>query len=106
MMRPLLKRTSQQDRAKPITLSCREFNSASDGVCFVKQFLAVLAPQHQKENQVQSFTLTNFWITFLAFGNGAPDIFASLASVLNTKSPSAGLAFGALLGNYFSFYTG
>jgi hypothetical protein len=51
-MRPLLKRTSRQDRIKPITLSCREFNSASDGVCFVKQFLAVLAPQHQKENQL------------------------------------------------------
>ena len=52
MMRPLLKRTSRQDRTKPITLSCREFNSASDGVCFVKQFVAVIVLQHQKENQL------------------------------------------------------
>ena len=59
MMRPFRKRTSRQDRTKPITPSCREFNSASDGVCFVKQFVAVIVLQHQKENQVQSFTLTN-----------------------------------------------
>src|SRR6201988_1096998 len=59
MMRPFRKRTSRQDRIKPIAPSCREFNSASDNVCFVKQFVAVIVLQHQKENQVQSFTLTN-----------------------------------------------
>src|SRR4051812_40124435 len=59
MMRPFRKRTSRQDRTKPITPSCREFNSASDGVCFIKQFIAVIVLQHQKQNQVQSFTLTN-----------------------------------------------
>lgn len=36
-------------------------------------------------------------VTFLAFGNGAPDIFSSIASIVNENS-SAGLAFGALLG--------
>ena len=37
-------------------------------------------------------------ITFMAFGNGAPDIFSTIASVLNTKRPKAGLAIGELLG--------
>uniref|UniRef100_A0A7E4VGV2 Sodium/potassium/calcium exchanger 6 n=1 Tax=Panagrellus redivivus TaxID=6233 RepID=A0A7E4VGV2_PANRE len=37
-------------------------------------------------------------VTFLAFGNGAPDIFSTLASILNTDSPKAGLAIGDLLG--------
>uniref|UniRef100_A0A914ZFY0 Sodium/calcium exchanger membrane region domain-containing protein n=1 Tax=Panagrolaimus superbus TaxID=310955 RepID=A0A914ZFY0_9BILA len=37
-------------------------------------------------------------ITLMAFGNGAPDIFSTIASVLNTKRPKAGLAIGDLLG--------
>ncbi|KAE9553242.1 hypothetical protein FO519_003550 [Halicephalobus sp. NKZ332] len=37
-------------------------------------------------------------VTFMAFGNGAPDIFSTIASVLNTKHPKAGLAIGDLLG--------
>ncbi len=37
-------------------------------------------------------------VTFMAFGNGAPDIFSSLASVLSTSQPKAGLAIGALVG--------
>ena len=37
-------------------------------------------------------------VTFLAFGNGAPDIFGSIASVLSSPSPKAGLALGELLG--------
>ncbi|GAB1608004.1 mitochondrial sodium/calcium exchanger protein isoform X1 [Argonauta hians] len=37
-------------------------------------------------------------VTFLAFGNGAPDIFSSIAAVKNAKSGDAGLAFGALFG--------
>uniref|UniRef100_A0AC34QH18 Sodium/calcium exchanger membrane region domain-containing protein n=1 Tax=Panagrolaimus sp. JU765 TaxID=591449 RepID=A0AC34QH18_9BILA len=37
-------------------------------------------------------------VTFMAFGNGAPDIFSTIASVLNTKQPKAGLAIGDLLG--------
>ena len=59
MMTPLGKNTSRWERAKRKTPSCREFNSASDGVCFIKIFALVLVLQHQKENQVQSFTLTN-----------------------------------------------
>lgn len=37
-------------------------------------------------------------VTFMAFGNGAPDIFNSLASILSSKNPKAGLALGELLG--------
>ncbi|KAK0423780.1 hypothetical protein QR680_008327 [Steinernema hermaphroditum] len=37
-------------------------------------------------------------ITFMAFGNGAPDIFSSLAAVNSVKRPKAGLAVGELLG--------
>ena len=39
-------------------------------------------------------------MTLLAFGNGAPDIFSSIAAVGSIKSGGAdtGLAFGALLG--------
>ncbi|KAE9417030.1 hypothetical protein Angca_003158 [Angiostrongylus cantonensis] len=36
--------------------------------------------------------------TFLAFGNGAPDIFGAIASVLSSPKPKAGLALGELLG--------
>ena len=38
-------------------------------------------------------------VTLLAFGNGAPDIFSSLASVTGTTTPKPGLAIGALLGS-------
>ena len=34
----------------------------------------------------------------MAFGNGAPDIFSSIASVISVKSPQAGLAISELLG--------
>ncbi|KAK5979464.1 Mitochondrial sodium/calcium exchanger protein [Trichostrongylus colubriformis] len=37
-------------------------------------------------------------VTFMAFGNGAPDIFGSIASVLSSPKPKAGLALGELLG--------
>ncbi|XP_061196884.1 mitochondrial sodium/calcium exchanger protein-like [Saccostrea echinata] len=37
-------------------------------------------------------------VTFLAFGNGAPDIFSAIAAIGNAKNGEAGLAFGALLG--------
>ena len=37
-------------------------------------------------------------VTFLAFGNGAPDIFSAIAAIGNAKNGDAGLAFGALLG--------
>lgn len=37
-------------------------------------------------------------MTFLAFGNGAPDVFSSIAAVGNAKGGDAGLAFGALMG--------
>ncbi|XP_060593798.1 mitochondrial sodium/calcium exchanger protein-like isoform X2 [Ruditapes philippinarum] len=37
-------------------------------------------------------------VTFLAFGNGAPDIFSAIAAIGNAKDGDAGLALGALLG--------
>jgi hypothetical protein len=43
-------------------------------------------------------------VTFLAFGNGAPDIFSAIAAIGNAKNGEAGLAFGALLGKYSDRY--
>ncbi|XP_012946734.1 mitochondrial sodium/calcium exchanger protein [Aplysia californica] len=37
-------------------------------------------------------------VTFLAFGNGAPDIFSAIAAIGNAKAGDAGLAIGALFG--------
>ncbi|GMS92129.1 hypothetical protein PENTCL1PPCAC_14304 [Pristionchus entomophagus] len=37
-------------------------------------------------------------VTFLAFGNGAPDIFGAIASVLSSPQPKADLALGGLIG--------
>ncbi|XP_071790514.1 mitochondrial sodium/calcium exchanger protein-like isoform X1 [Asterias amurensis] len=37
-------------------------------------------------------------VTFLAFGNGAPDIFSAVAAITNAKDGDAGLAIGALFG--------
>jgi len=37
-------------------------------------------------------------VTFLAFGNGAPDIFSAIAAVTSAKGGDVGLAFGALFG--------
>ncbi|XP_066303388.1 mitochondrial sodium/calcium exchanger protein-like isoform X2 [Branchiostoma lanceolatum] len=37
-------------------------------------------------------------VTFLAFGNGAPDIFSAVAAITNSKGGDAGLAIGALFG--------
>lgn len=37
----------------------------------------------------------------MAFGNGSPDIFSSIASVISVKQPQAGLAISCLLGNKF-----
>ena len=37
-------------------------------------------------------------VTFLAFGNGAPDVFSAIAAVGSAKDGDAGLAFGALFG--------
>ncbi|XP_033747126.1 mitochondrial sodium/calcium exchanger protein-like [Pecten maximus] len=37
-------------------------------------------------------------VTFLAFGNGAPDIFSAIAAIGNAKNGDAGLAIGALFG--------
>ncbi|XP_059179246.1 mitochondrial sodium/calcium exchanger protein-like [Physella acuta] len=37
-------------------------------------------------------------VTFLAFGNGAPDIFSAIAAIGNAKSGDAGMAVGALFG--------
>jgi Ca2+/Na+ antiporter len=51
------------------------------------------------------------WIkgtTLMAFGNGAPDIFSSIASVISVNRPQAGLAISCLLGKtrlHFSMIT-
>ncbi|CAD6199662.1 unnamed protein product [Caenorhabditis auriculariae] len=37
-------------------------------------------------------------VTLMAFGNGAPDVFGSIASVLNSPQPKADLALGQLFG--------
>lgn len=37
-------------------------------------------------------------VTFMAFGNGAADIFAAMASVLGSGQPKVGLAVGGLVG--------
>ncbi|CAL2042458.1 unnamed protein product [Caenorhabditis brenneri] len=37
-------------------------------------------------------------VTFLAFGNGAPDVFGSIASVITAPKPKADLAIGDILG--------
>ncbi|KAK7087992.1 mitochondrial sodium/calcium exchanger protein-like [Littorina saxatilis] len=37
-------------------------------------------------------------VTFLAFGNGAPDIFSAIAAIGSAKAGDAGLAIGALFG--------
>lgn len=37
-------------------------------------------------------------VTFLAFGNGAPDVFSAVAAISNAKAGDAGLAIGALFG--------
>jgi sodium/potassium/calcium exchanger 6 len=37
-------------------------------------------------------------VTFLAFGNGAPDVFSAIAAVQNIKGGDAGMAIGALFG--------
>lgn len=43
-------------------------------------------------------------ITFMAFGNGAPDLFTSVASVISVSNPQPGLAISELLGGtLFSF---
>ena len=38
-------------------------------------------------------------VTFLAFGNGAPDIFSAIAAIGSASNGDAGLAIGALFGN-------
>ena len=40
----------------------------------------------------------SYGVTFLAFGNGAPDIFSAVAAITNAKDGDAGLAIGALFG--------
>ncbi|XP_038044152.1 mitochondrial sodium/calcium exchanger protein-like [Patiria miniata] len=37
-------------------------------------------------------------VTFLAFGNGAPDVFSAIAAITHAKDGDAGLAIGALFG--------
>lgn len=51
------------------------------------------------------FSTTFQGVTFLAFGNGAPDIFSSIASVLSAPKPRAELALGSLLGAVLLLFT-
>ena len=47
---------------------------------------------------LDSLTFKPNGVTFLAFGNGAPDIFSAIAAISNAKDGNAGLAIGALFG--------
>ncbi|KAI1725866.1 sodium/calcium exchanger protein domain-containing protein [Ditylenchus destructor] len=40
-------------------------------------------------------------VTLVAFGNGAPDVFSAIASVMNVKHPEAGMALSVLMGGDF-----
>ena len=47
------------------------------------------------------YTLTQCeGVTFLAFGNGAPDVFSAIAAIGSAKAGDAGLAIGALFGEW------
>ncbi|KAH9503937.1 Mitochondrial sodium/calcium exchanger protein [Bulinus truncatus] len=48
----------------------------------------------ERENNVEIIDC----VTFLAFGNGAPDIFSAIAAIGNAKAGDAGMAIGALFG--------
>lgn len=48
--------------------------------------------------QVMKLSQNIAGVTFLAFGNGAPDIFSAIAAVTSAKGGDVGLAFGALFG--------
>ena len=39
-------------------------------------------------------------MTFLAFGNGAPDLFSAIAALSGLDEDTAGLGVGGLLGEY------
>ena len=39
-------------------------------------------------------------VTFLAFGNGAPDVISAIVAITNSNDGDAGLAIGALFGEY------
>jgi Ca2+/Na+ antiporter len=52
----------------------------------------------QEKNLYTVYLNFFYGVTFLAFGNGAPDIFSAIAAIGNAKDGDAGLALGALLG--------
>uniref|UniRef100_A0A1I8F6Q4 Na_Ca_ex domain-containing protein n=1 Tax=Macrostomum lignano TaxID=282301 RepID=A0A1I8F6Q4_9PLAT len=80
------------DWAKPLYLAALR-NMAAAPICnsghYGRQFLLPVA---------HGSATTSPASPLLAFGNGAPDIFSSLAAVLQSDSGDASLAFGALLG--------
>ncbi|KAI6201188.1 hypothetical protein M3Y96_00815300 [Aphelenchoides besseyi] len=58
---------------------------------FFSRNIATIIDEHQISQSTAG-------VTFLAFGNGAPDIFSSIASVTSAKRPKANLAVAELLG--------
>ena len=61
-------------------------------------------PEENTNDKKIYFLNTTKGVTFLAFGNGAPDIFSAIAAIGNAKNGDAGLAFGALLGMICRIY--
>lgn len=57
MIEPTPRDTCGKATTRLDTPSCREFNSALNGACFIKKFLAVLILRHEKEIQLQKFQL-------------------------------------------------
>ena len=61
-------------------------------------------PEENTNDKKIYFLNTTKGVTFLAFGNGAPDIFSAIAAIGNAKNGDTGLAFGALLGMICRIY--
>jgi Ca2+/Na+ antiporter len=61
-------------------------------------------PEENTNDKKIYFLNTTKGVTFLAFGNGAPDIFSAIAAIGNAKNGDAGLAFGALFGMICRIY--
>lgn len=65
-------------------------------------YLRTLRFVDEKRNEHIRFDVIVFsffqGVTFLAFGNGAPDIFSAIAAVGSATGGDVGLAFGALFG--------
>ena len=81
------KNTSWQGRAKWKIPPCREFNSTSDGVFFIKNVAAVLVLRQKKRNQLQNSVLqevgqrqSRIWVMY-AYLNNFNELWAKISKV-------------------------